>query len=67
MLCWLSEYQLILIAFQYYLQDRTNFIVWFMNNSGKSDFAKAPLAPWSIFAVDNAFHLLWIAIVVGLL
>lgn len=65
--CGLSAYQLVLIALQHYLQDRTNFVIWFMSKSGKSDFSKAPLAPWSIFVVDNTFHLLWIAIVVGFL
>jgi hypothetical protein len=29
-----------------------------MRKIGQSDFAKPPLAPWSIIVVDNVWHLL---------
>lgn len=46
------------IYLTHYAIDRSKFIIWFMKSSGKGEFAKAPLAPWSIFAVDNTFHLI---------
>jgi len=61
--CGLDWYQLFLILGQHHLQDRGNFIIWYMNKFGKKEFTKPPLSPWSFFAVDNSFHLLWIAIV----
>lgn len=62
-ICGLHWYQLLLIFGQHHLQDRDNVVLWYMKISRKSDFAKPPLAPWSIFAVDNTFHLTWIAII----
>lgn len=45
------------IYLSHYAIDRSGFIMWYMKTTGKSDFAKPPLGPWSIFAVDNTFHL----------
>ena len=45
------------IYLTHYAIDRSKFVMWFMRVTGKSDFAKPPLGPWSIFAVDNTFHL----------
>jgi len=54
-------WQLALIAIEHFAQDRTNFVMWFMNVAGKSEFAKPPMAPWSIIVVDNTFHVLFMA------
>lgn len=59
-------WQLLLIASQHYLQDRYNFIPWFMKVKGSEDFAKPPMAPWSIIVTDNIVHILWIAMVANL-
>jgi len=53
-----------LIACQHFIQDRTNFVKYFMRISGQEKFAKPPMAPWSIIVVDNTFHLLWIWFIV---
>lgn len=63
--CGLEWWQLAAIAAQHWIQDRTNFVVWMMNATGKGDFAKPPMAPWSIIVIDNIYHVLWIALVVG--
>jgi hypothetical protein len=47
----------------HFAQDRTQVILWFMRVTGKAGFATGPMAPWSIVAVDNSFHLLTLAIV----
>lgn len=52
---WLS---VLIIYLTHYAIDRSQFVNWFMRVTGKSDFAKPPLGPWSIFAVDNTFHLI---------
>jgi hypothetical protein len=59
----LGWWQLVIIAAQHWIQDRTGFVMWYMNFAGKSEFAKPPLAPWSIFVVDATFHLLTIYLV----
>jgi hypothetical protein len=46
------------IYLTHYLIDRFYFIRWYMNTVGQKEFAKPPTAPWSIFFVDNTFHLL---------
>ncbi len=47
--------------------DRYRLAGWWMRNvSGQSAFANGPLAPWSIIAVDNTFHLATL-FVIGLL
>lgn len=48
---------LLAIYITHYAIDRSQFVSWFMRVTGKSDFSKAPFAPWSIFVVDNTFHL----------
>lgn len=60
----LEWWQLGAIALQHFLQDRTGFVVWFMNKKGQANFAKPPMAPWSIIVVDNVLHVVWIAAVV---
>jgi len=56
-------WQLLLIFIQHYLQDNTNFVVWFMKFSGSKKFAEPPMSPWSIIVVDNILHILWMALV----
>lgn len=57
----LNFIQLILIAGQHYLQDRTKFIAWFCKVTGKfqMDFNKF----WGHVIVDNIIHILWMALV----
>lgn len=57
---------LLCIFIQHFLQDRWNFVLWFMNKFGKKEFAKPPCAPWSIFVVDNTFHLTFIYVLIRL-
>lgn len=64
--CGLEWWQLFLIAGQHHVQDRGNFVMWFMKKTRKEVFATGPCAPWSIFAVDATFHLVWIDLVVKL-
>lgn len=64
--CGLIWWQLLLIAAQHFAQDRTNFIVWLMNKKGSGEFAKPPMAPWSIIVTDNIVHILFIALLVGI-
>jgi hypothetical protein len=64
--CGLTWWQLALIAGQHYAQDRTHFVAWYMENLGHRDFAKPPMAPWSIILTDNLFHIIWIYIVVSI-
>ena len=52
-----SWWAVLAIYITHYAIDRSKFVMWYMNFTGKSDFAKPPLGPWSIFAVDNTFHL----------
>ena len=63
-LCNFTWWQMGLIYLQHFFQDRTDFVIWFMNKTGKKDFASPPMSPWSIFVVDNTFHLAWILLVV---
>lgn len=52
----------------HFAQDRTNFIVWFMQHKNQRQFAAPPMAPWSIIVVDNVLHMcvLWaLSLVVG--
>lgn len=62
----LAWWQLLLIAGQHWMQDRTNVIVWSMRITGKKSFALPPMAPWSIIVTDNIWHLTWIFGVVKL-
>lgn len=62
----LSPVGFILIWIQHFMQDRTNFVLWFMDQTGSSDFKNAPMSPWSIIITDNILHLVWIAIIMNL-
>ena len=62
--CSLEWWQLLAIGVQHFLQDRTNFVVWFMKIKGSVKFAEPPFAPWSIILTDNIIHILWILIVI---
>lgn len=42
----------------HFVQDRTKIVNWLMQMVGQREFAKPPLAPWSIIVVDNTLHLL---------
>lgn len=42
----------------HFIQDRTPVINWFFKVTGKPEFGKPPMAPWSFIVVDNSFHLL---------
>jgi len=64
--CGFVWWQLALIFLQHFLQDTTNFVVWFMKAKGSGKFAEPPMAPWSIIVTDNILHILWIAFVAGL-
>lgn len=52
---------IVIVFVTHFAQDRTNFIVWFMQHKGQQKFASPPMAPWSIIVVDNVLHLcvLW--------
>jgi hypothetical protein len=60
----LKGWQLLAIGIQHFLQDRTNFVIWFMRIKGSKKFAEPPFAPWSIILIDNILHILWIAAVI---
>jgi hypothetical protein len=45
------------VAIPHYLIDRTRLVNGYMYLAGQSAFATAPMAPWSIIAVDNSMHL----------
>lgn len=57
----LNWLQLLLIAAQHYIQDRTHFVAWFcrMTNKFQMDFNKF----WGHVIVDNVIHILWMAAV----
>jgi hypothetical protein len=58
---------LLLVCIQHFAIDRTNFVVRWMNLIGQRDFAKPPMAPWSIIIVDNSMHLIWVYLMFKLL
>ncbi|RKY78711.1 hypothetical protein DRQ07_07300 [candidate division KSB1 bacterium] len=64
--CSLSWWQIVLIGIQHYIQDRTNFVIWFMKIKGSEKFA-IELGPWSVILTDNIIHLFFIAVVVKFL
>lgn len=66
LLCDFDLWQLILIAIQHYVIDRTNFVVWFMKWKGSETFATGPCSPWSVIVIDNILHILWIDFIVFL-
>jgi hypothetical protein len=51
--------QWVIIFVSHFIIDRWGFVKWFMNAIGQKKFAEPPMAPWSIIAVDNTFHLLF--------
>jgi len=57
----LNWLQLLLIAAQHYIQDRTHFVAWFcrVTNKFQMDFNKF----WGHVIVDNVIHILWMAAV----
>ncbi len=65
LLCGLEWWKIAAIGVQHFAQDRTGVIVWVLNNTGKADFAKPPMAPWSIIVTDNIIHILFIVSVVN--
>jgi hypothetical protein len=62
--CGLDWWQLLAIAVQHYVLDRTMFVGWFMEFKGSKQFRDGALAPWSWVVMDNILHILWIALVV---
>ena len=61
--CDIALWKLFLIGVQHFIQDRTNFVIWFMEKTGSTQFTKEPMAPWSIVVIDNILHILMIAAV----
>lgn len=49
--------QVAIIFITHFLIDLWFFVKWYMNLVGQKQFAQPPTAPWSIFFVDNTFHL----------
>lgn len=64
LLCGLTWWQLLLIAIQHYIIDRTMFVEWFCKIKGSYKFLHGPLSPWSWVVTDNILHILWIAFIV---
>lgn len=64
--CSMQPWQLLAIMVQHFLQDRTDFVVWFAKAKGSGPFVdpKGIFFPWSIVALDNVLHILFIALVV---
>lgn len=46
----------------HFIQDRTDIVRWWMKLRWKdqSEFAKPPMAPWSLIVVDNVWHIIQI-------
>lgn len=44
----------------HYIQDSGTIIQKYMNFMGQKNFAKPPLAPWSVIVVDNVWHIVTI-------
>jgi hypothetical protein len=63
--CNIVLWKLLVIGLQHFAQDRTDFVVWFMRTKGSGNFAKGPMAPWSIIVTDNILHILVIAAIVA--
>lgn len=59
--CQLSWWQVALIGIQHYIQDRSSFIFWWLKA-----YKHIPKEHWNGMPlyVDQAFHLLWIEMVV---
>jgi hypothetical protein len=65
LLCSFAWWQLLLIAIQHWIQDRTQLVAWVMRWTGKSadGFMGPPFTPWSFILMDNILHVLWMAAV----
>lgn len=61
----LQWWQIGLIGIQHFIQDRTNFVVWFMKAKGSGKFTEPPMGPWSVVVTDNLIHIMWIALVLS--
>ena len=59
-------WQIALIGLQHYLQDRTQFVVWFMKVKGSEGFGTGSCAPWSVIVTDNILHILFMTAVAAL-
>ena len=57
----LNWMQLLLIAAQHYIQDRTSFVAWFCRMTNK--FQNGSNDSFGPLIVDNVFHILWMAMV----
>jgi len=66
LLCGMTWWQLVLIASQHFLLDRTDIVKWFMDMKGSTVFATNVCFPWSQIVVDNVLHILWMAWVASL-
>lgn len=63
--CGLTWMQMTLIAWQHFMIDRTQFVMWFAKIKGSKNFVTTPaLFPWSAIILDNILHILWIAFIV---
>ena len=56
-------WQVAAIGVQHFIQDRTAIVAWYMRTAGQVKFAQPPMSPWSMIAVDNAMHLVFVAAV----
>lgn len=65
--CELQVWQIIAIGIQHFIQDRTNFIIYFMKLKGSKEFATGIWAPWSIIVTDNIIHILFIAFITSIM
>lgn len=62
----LSWLQLVLIAVQHWLQDRTKFVGWWCEKVGSfQSELKQDVLPWGHFVVDQVFHFVWMWCVVA--
>ena len=62
----LPVWKLGLIGVQHLVQDRTNFVLWFMKVKGSYAFSQPLCGPWSVIVIDNILHIVWISLVVAL-
>lgn len=51
-----SPLQVSVIFVTHFLIDRWFFVRWYMNTIGQKKFSQPPTGPWSVFVVDNTFH-----------
>lgn len=63
----LAYWQLLVIGIEHFLQDRWQAVPYIMWVAGKrkNGFLGPPLTPWSTIVMDQIFHILWIAWIVG--